>query len=164
MPTFRMTPEELLIDGVLWMNTSERPVMAYMAARAHGRVLEVGFGMGIAHSALHKNPAVKSIDICELHPEVLEHYKWCGCNAYIGDYHTCAPRAHTYDTIFFDILNTQGNLEEAEPLLPLLKPDGTLLMYVGALKGGASSIGTFLEIPARLLCVNSTSPPVTSSH
>lgn len=78
MPAIR-SEEELLVGGFEVMQAWERPLMralAEEAARNHGHVLEVGFGMGISASYLVEAGCTE-YTVIEPHPAILgEFHKW----------------------------------------------------------------------------------------
>jgi len=64
--------KELVISGQQVMQAWEQPLMAQLAryaARSHGDVLEVGFGMGLSATAI-VNEGVRSYTVIESNPEV----------------------------------------------------------------------------------------------
>ncbi|WP_046468742.1 O-methyltransferase [Allosalinactinospora lopnorensis] len=70
----RRDGDQLVISGQQVMQDWERPLMAELsriAARSHGDVLEVGFGMGISAGLLQQE-GVRSHTIIESNPEVAE--------------------------------------------------------------------------------------------
>lgn len=72
-------PDDLLIAGQQVMQSWETPLMAAMvdiAARTHGDVLEIGFGMGIS-AELFQSAGVRSHTVVELNDAVFERAeKW----------------------------------------------------------------------------------------
>ena len=107
------TDTELRIGGHKVMKRWEAPLMRRMAERLcaatnHGRVLEVGFGMGIAASYIQEL-GVASHTIVEPHPECLDRLRawksrYPGSRITIIDdyWQNALHLLHTCDAVFFD--------------------------------------------------------------
>lgn len=141
--------DELLIAGQQVMQAWETQLMAAMAdvaARDHGDVLEVGFGMGISANML-QDRGVSSHTIIELNEEVFaraEEWRASRPDADIrlirGSWQDTADLAGKFDSIFYDVYPT-SDLEVASLVqVPfpddffgtakrLLRPDGVLTYY-----------------------------------
>lgn len=102
---------ELVIQGQQVMQAWERPLMrrlAQGAARAHGDVLEVGFGMGISATFLQEE-GVRSYTIVECNDEVISFFErwrtgYPGRDIRLlrGRWQDVVDRMGSYDGILFD--------------------------------------------------------------
>jgi guanidinoacetate N-methyltransferase len=106
------TTDELVIAGQQVMQAWETPLMAAMAdvaAREHGDVLEVGFGMGISARMLQER-GVSSHTIVELNDEVLaraQEWRAASPGADIrlvrGSWEETADSLGKFDAVFYDV-------------------------------------------------------------
>lgn len=102
---------ELVILGQQVMQAWERPIMAEMAviaARGGGRLLEVGFGMGISATLIQER-GVCSHTIIDCNPDVLKKAElWRACypgrdiRLVPGKWQDVIGRLGKFDAIFFD--------------------------------------------------------------
>ena len=117
------------INGVCAAHINRKELVQEAAAKARGHTLEVGFGHGLSHAALHANPLVTSIVVIEKHQEVLERFKTCDCLVVVDDY--CeATIDDTFNTIFIDVHcgDVPASIQAA-PLLNYLAPDGHFIIF-----------------------------------
>jgi protein-L-isoaspartate O-methyltransferase len=115
--------------GVNWITPAEKQLNEDAAQLARGRVLELGFGAGYAHEAMHANKAVTSIDVVEKYPErTTQERKLCACPVHKGswqEYDCVTP----YDTIFFDAHNGVVTPEDLASLRPCAHDTTTWIVY-----------------------------------
>jgi len=103
--------DELLVGGWQVMQRWETPLMEALAdevTAAHGDVLEIGFGMGIAASAIVER-GCRSYAVIEAHPEIAEIARdWASSQPVAaevleGFWQEVVPAiGETYDGILFD--------------------------------------------------------------
>jgi hypothetical protein len=118
-----------MVDGVVWMEDNERTLVQNAATRASGVVLEVGFGLGYAHRALHDNPSVVAIVVVEKYQQVLDRYKTCACKEVVSDWLDLGDQTWEFDTLYFDATNGVTKPEDVEPLLRYIRPGGRVILY-----------------------------------
>jgi guanidinoacetate N-methyltransferase len=104
-------PAELVIQGQQVMQAWERPLMKRMAegaARTHGDVLEIGFGMGISATFL-QDVGVRSYTIVECNEEVIAFFeRWKSgypgqdIRLVKGRWQDVIGQLDSYDGILFD--------------------------------------------------------------
>lgn len=147
----RIDEDELLIAGQEVMQAWERPLMhrmAAIAARGHGDVLELGFGMGISATALLAQ-GVRSYTVVEYNADVaVRAREWAArhpeetITVVEGRWQDRIDELGLFDGIFFDTYPTseeealQHNVEDtfyAEHFVPHgaahLRPGGVLTYY-----------------------------------
>lgn len=96
-------------DGRTVMHRWETPIMNRMAefiCESKGDIIEFGFGMGIAATAI-QSYNVKSHTICEINPGVLKNlHEWAKTRPNViilgGDWYNNIDKMKTYDGILFD--------------------------------------------------------------
>ena len=115
----------------MWMSEKARPVVEAICKQAFGPTLEIAFGMGISHAALHSNQMVTEITSIEMSQEIIDYYHKCNCTITCADWRDAIrelPKGH-FKTIYFDIPKVK--LVELKCLVPLLAaPQFQLLRYV----------------------------------
>lgn len=94
-------------EPVMCDSDRERDLHAPLHARARGRVLVFGLGIGFALPELLANPAVESVHIVELHQEVVDMVLPqlslpARVTLELGDLHRYEPPRGLYDTIWID--------------------------------------------------------------
>ncbi len=107
-----------LLDRTVWMSTheAEKTTQAEFVAKARGRVLIAGFGLGMVTEAVLSKSEVTAVTVVEKNPEVtnimspwiddLEHrHRAKRFNIAYADIFTYKP-ASRFDSIYFDIWPT----------------------------------------------------------
>ena len=128
---YHLSDQEMIVDGISWMGTWEQDIVEAEASACRGRVLEIGFGMGIAHQVLHDNPDVTEIISVEMDQHVLDYYKKCDCKVIVTTWEKL-DIDEKFDWIFFDAVNVLdeiGGIPGVVPLLKFLKNTGTMSIY-----------------------------------
>lgn len=102
---------QLIISDQEVMQDWEIPLMKTMAAKVTkkgGRILEIGFGMGLSASQIVEN-GVESYTVIECNPQVIKHfhtwkkqYPECNIRLIEGRWQDVLDQLDTYDGIFFD--------------------------------------------------------------
>ncbi|XP_042376052.1 protein arginine N-methyltransferase 2-like [Zingiber officinale] len=121
----------------------ERPLMeaharAVCGGGGGGRVLNVGFGMGLVDEAIQRYGPVEHT-IVEAHPDVYDRMLRCGwgekenVKIVFGRWQDVLPQLESYDGIFFDTYGEYyEDLRQFHQHLPkLLKPDGIYSYFNG---------------------------------
>ncbi len=137
---------ELLVGGFEVMQDWERPLMralAKEAARNHGHVLEIGFGMGISASYLI-NAGCSKYTVIEPHPAILEGFRsWAKkqpipVEVIEGFWEDRIDDLGIFDGILFDTYPVSEPETHKKVYVPFirkasehLKPGGVFTFYTG---------------------------------
>ena len=130
---------EVKASGELVMMAWELPLMTRMAeiaAMRRGRVLEVGFGMGLSAQAVQRLRP-QSHTIIEAHPQVLERARaWAagraGVSLVAGRWQEVLDSLGPFDGISFDVFGGDGQRREFFTRLHrLLAPAGVATLWLG---------------------------------
>ena len=121
----KLGPRLLTIGDTNWVNEASYATGVEMGGIARGHVLEIGFGCGGSHMAMHANSDVKSITVLELYQEVLDHYKTCECICLVGDWKRLVIPPREFDCVLFHVGQIDPLL--AETIRIALAPKGFVI-------------------------------------
>jgi type IV protein arginine methyltransferase len=144
----QILPDAILMEnGRTIMHRWETPLMEKMAAfvcEDGGDVIEMGFGMGIAATAIQSHSPL-SHTICEINPLILKRlYKWAEGRPNViileGDWYNNIDKMGIYDGIFFDTHDDGGAHKFYKTHKKIAKP-GCRITWWNNLNWGYNELG-----------------------